>query len=80
LIAAQDILIEEAYNLLSQADKEKLSILDEEKAQHINLDDFLSNMYEVLSGIQHAISKTYFVHAQSQIQLFSTDQSGDGSI
>jgi uncharacterized alpha-E superfamily protein len=75
-----DLLIEEAYNLLNLVNKEKLSLLDEETAQHINLDNFLSDMYDILSGIQHAISKTYFVHAQSQKQLFSTDQSGEGTI
>lgn len=77
---AHDLLIEEAYNLLRLADKEKLSILDIEAAQYINLDDFLSQMYELLSKIQTAISKKYFIHAQSQIQLFSTDQSGDEGV
>jgi hypothetical protein len=43
--------------------------------QYLNLDDFLSRMYDILSAIQNAVSKTYFIHAQSQKQLFSTDQS-----
>jgi uncharacterized circularly permuted ATP-grasp superfamily protein/uncharacterized alpha-E superfamily protein len=73
--AAHDVLLNKAYNLIREADKEKLAILNQATAEHKNLEDFLSNMYEVLSGIQNAISKTYFVHAQSQIQLFSTSQS-----
>jgi uncharacterized alpha-E superfamily protein len=76
-ILAHDLLIAEAYSLLKHTDKEKLSVLDEEAGQHINLDDFLSKMYELLSGIQSTISKTYFIHAQSQKQLFSTDQSDE---
>jgi uncharacterized alpha-E superfamily protein len=76
-ISAQDLLVGEAYNLLKLADKEQLSLLNAEAGQYQNLDNFLSDMYELLSGIQHAISKTYFKHAQSQKQLFSTDQAGE---
>ena len=79
-IAAHDILIEKGYNLLNVADKEKLSLLDEETGQYENLDNFLSDMYDILAGIQDTISKTYFIHAQSQKQLFSTDQSGEGTM
>ncbi len=76
-VLPHDILITEAYNLIELTDKETLSVLDTESAQYKNLDKFLSDMYDLLSGIQHAISKTYFKHAQSQKQLFSTDQPGD---
>ena len=76
-ILPHDLLIAEAYSLLKHTDKEKLSLLDKEAAQHIKLDNFLSKMYALLSGIQSAISKTYFIHAQSQKQLFSTSQSDE---
>jgi hypothetical protein len=66
-----------AYGLLKQTNKEKLSVLDLEAGQHINLDDFLATMYNHLSGIQNAVSKTYFKHAVAQKQLFSTDQTGE---
>lgn len=79
-ITAHDILIEKGYNLLNVVDKEKLSLLNEETAQYENLDNFLSDMYDILTGIQDTISKTYFIHAQSQKQLFSTDQSGEGTM
>lgn len=72
--AAHDILIGKAYDLLKQCDKVTLSTLDEEGAQYIQLDDFLSEMYDYISGIQSAIAKAYFIHAQSHKQLFSTDQ------
>jgi len=74
---AQDTLVAEAYQLLNSVDKEKLSELDHEAGQHLRLDQFLSRMYELLSKIQHAVSKTYFKHAQSQKQLFSTDHPKD---
>jgi uncharacterized alpha-E superfamily protein len=76
-LSAHEILITEAYSLLKQTNKEKLSVLDIEAGQHINLDEFLSAMYDLLSGIQNAVSKTYFKHAESQKQLFSTDQTGE---
>ncbi|MBC7888701.1 MAG: circularly permuted type 2 ATP-grasp protein [Ferruginibacter sp.] len=76
-LSAQDILVAEAYDLLKGADKDQLSVLNMEAAQYLYLDNFLSSMYELLSGIQNTISKTYFKHAQSQKQLFSTDQSGE---
>ena len=79
-ITAHDILIEKGYNLLNVVDKEKLSLLNEETAQYENLDNFLSDMYDILTGIQDTISKTNFIHAQSQKQLFSTDQSGEGTM
>lgn len=72
-LAAHDLLIIEAYQLIHQSSKEKLSLLDETVGQYTNLDEFLSAMYDILSGIQQAVSKTYFTHAQSQKQLFTTD-------
>ncbi|MEO5891175.1 MAG: circularly permuted type 2 ATP-grasp protein [Ferruginibacter sp.] len=73
-VQAHDLLVAEAYNLLNNSNQGKLSMLDQEFGQYKNLDEFLSDMYDLLSGIQNAISKTYFKHAQSQKQLFSTDQ------
>ncbi|MEP7108963.1 MAG: circularly permuted type 2 ATP-grasp protein, partial [Ferruginibacter sp.] len=75
-ISVHDLLVNDAYALLKLADREQLVMLDAEGGQYRNLDDFLSDMYEYLSGIQHSISKTYFKHDQSQKQLFSTDQPG----
>ena len=72
-ISDHEMLITAAGNLLEHASKEQLSMLDVPTAQYKNLDEFLSQMYGVLSDIQNAISKTYFKHAQSQKQLFSTD-------
>lgn len=77
-LSAHDILINKSYNLLKLANKETLSVLNEKDGQYLHLDNFLSDMYDLLSGIQTAISKTYFIHAQSQKQLFSTDQSNEG--
>jgi len=70
-----EILIAQAYELFNLADKEKLSVLNVEAGQYLKLDNFLSGMYDILSAIQNTVSKTYFIHAQSQKQLFSTDQS-----
>ena len=72
-ISDHEMLIAAAGNLLEHTSKEQLSVLDVPTAQYKNLDEFLSQMYGVLSDIQNAISKTYFKHAQSQKQLFSTD-------
>jgi uncharacterized alpha-E superfamily protein len=76
-LSIHEILIKDAYYLLKKSNKEKLSVLDNEAGQYINLDSFLSEMYDLLSGIQNAVSKTYFKHAESQKQLFSTDQTGE---
>ncbi len=70
-----EILVARAYELFNLADKEKLSVLNVEAGQYLKLDNFLSGMYDILSAIQNTVSKTYFIHAQSQKQLFSTDQS-----
>ena len=72
-----DLLVAEAYELMERANKDRLAELDIAAGQYINLDNFLSNMYELLANIQNAISKTYFKHAQSQKQLFSTDPQED---
>jgi uncharacterized alpha-E superfamily protein len=73
-VSVQDLLVSEACDLLKGTNREQLSLLDPEMGQHKHLDDFLSKMYELLSGIQHAISKTYFKHAQSPRQLFAVDR------
>jgi uncharacterized alpha-E superfamily protein len=74
---AHEMYIEAAYGLLKKTNKGNLSVLDLEAGQHINLDNFLASMYDHLSSIQNAVSKTYFKHAVSQKQLFSTDQTGE---
>jgi len=71
-----DLLVRKAYELVSLANRETLCILDAHANQYLHLDDFLSEIYQLLSGIQQAIAKTYFKHAQSQKQLFSTNQPG----
>ncbi|MEJ7586727.1 MAG: hypothetical protein WKI04_04105 [Ferruginibacter sp.] len=76
-VSVHDLLVGEACDLLKFADKGKLVLLNEEANQYQHLDNFLSEMYELLSGIQNAISKTYFKHAQSQKQLFATDKPGE---
>ncbi len=76
-LSEQDILMAEAYNVLRLTSKEKLCVLDEGAAQYTALDEFLEKMYDLLSGVQHAVSKTYFKHAQSQKQLFSTNGYGE---
>ena len=74
-----DLLVAEAYELMERANKEQLAELNIAAGQYINLDNFLSNMYELLANIQNAVSKTYFKHAQSQKQLFSTDRQEDNT-
>jgi uncharacterized alpha-E superfamily protein len=66
-------LIWEAYTFLKLSDKDQLSVPDTEMGRYTNLDAFLSKMYSLLSAIPDIISKTYFKHAQTQIQLFSAD-------
>lgn len=66
-------LIWEAYSLLKLTDKDQLVVLDQGSVSYLQLDTFLSKMYDLLCGITNAISKTYFKHAQAQKQLFSTD-------
>ena len=77
-VPLHELLIAKAHHLLENAGIEKLAVLDETIGQYKNLDDFLSELYDLLGGIQSAISKMYFTHAQSQKQLFSTDQGGEG--
>ncbi len=78
-LSMHEMLIAKAYDLLRLSSKEQLSELNVEASQYRNLDNFLSDIYEILSGIQNAVSKTYFKHAQFQKQLFATDQADGGS-
>jgi uncharacterized alpha-E superfamily protein len=71
-----DLLVRKAYELVSLRTAKTYASLDADANQYVHLDDFLSEIYQLLSGIQQAISKTYFKHAQSQKQLFSTNPAG----
>ena len=75
-LSDHDLLVRKSYDLVSLANRETLCTLDADANQYVHLDDFLSEIYQLLSGIQQAISKTYFKHAQSPKQLFSTNQPG----
>ena len=55
-------LITEADTFLKQADKNELSLPNEEGTAYQKLDDFLSKMYALLSAVSDTISKTYFKH------------------
>jgi uncharacterized circularly permuted ATP-grasp superfamily protein/uncharacterized alpha-E superfamily protein len=79
LVLTHNVLLAAAYDLLQSTAKEKLVVLNEEAAQYTNLDNFLSKVYELLSGVQSAVSTTYFTHAQSQKQLFSTGAEDEDS-
>jgi len=55
-------LIQEAEALLQTTDKKDLSLAGDDLDQYKNLDDLLSKMHVLLSGIPDVISKTYFKH------------------
>jgi uncharacterized circularly permuted ATP-grasp superfamily protein/uncharacterized alpha-E superfamily protein len=66
-------LILEAHTLVKLANKEQLSVLNKEHFEYEHLNDFFDKIYNLLSVIPEAISKTYFKHAQAQKQLFTAD-------
>ncbi len=72
-LSEHERLILEAHTLVKLAGKEQLSILNKEHFEYEHLSDFLGKIYNLLSVIPEAISKTYFKHAQSQKQLFTAD-------
>jgi len=55
-------LILEADNLLKRADRKELALANSDRNEYVKLDDFLSNIYLLLSAIPDVISKTYFKH------------------
>ena len=69
----QERLISEAYTLLKSADKDQLAIPDDKGTTYLQLDDFLSKLYNLLCSTTDVITNTYFKHAQAQKQLFSID-------
>lgn len=72
-LSEHERLILEAHTLVKLANKAELSTLNKEHVAYENLNDFLDKIYNLLSVIPEAISKTYFKHAQSQKQLFTAD-------
>jgi uncharacterized alpha-E superfamily protein len=55
-------MILEADTLLKLADKDELTLAGPADKEYRVLNDFLSKMYGLLSGIPDVISKTYFKH------------------
>jgi hypothetical protein len=55
-------MILEADSLLKLADKDELTLAGPSDKEYRVLNDFLSKMYGLLSGIPDVISKTYFKH------------------
>jgi uncharacterized alpha-E superfamily protein len=58
-------LILEADALLKLADKNELTLAGPADKEYRVLNDFLSKMYGLLSGIPDVISKTYFKHERA---------------
>ncbi len=61
----------EAYTLLKLSVKEKLAEPDKQSNTYKNLDSFLHKMNKLLYTLHNIISKSYFMHAQAQKQLFT---------
>ena len=72
-LSEHERLIWEAYTLLKLSDKDQLSLPDSSDAVYPHLEGLLSKIHALLSAIPDIISKTYFKHAQTQTQLFATD-------
>ena len=67
--------IVEAHTLLKLAVMEKLAETDRHSNSYKNLDSFLHKMYKLLHAMHNLISKAYFMHAQTQKQLFTANNS-----
>jgi len=63
----------EAYTLVKLAVKEKLAESDRSSGSRKNLDAFLNKMNKLLYTLPNVISKSYFMHAQAQKQLFTAN-------
>jgi len=63
----------EAYTMLKLAVKEKLAEPDKNAGIYKNLDSFLSKINKLLYSLPNVISKAYFMHAQTQKQLFTAN-------
>jgi uncharacterized circularly permuted ATP-grasp superfamily protein/uncharacterized alpha-E superfamily protein len=64
-------LIEQADDLLKQADKQALEETDDEGVAYKELEIYLSSLYALLSAIPGVISKTYFKHEQGPKTMIS---------
>ncbi|MFT4153154.1 circularly permuted type 2 ATP-grasp protein [Parafilimonas sp.] len=60
----------EAYAEIKLADKDHLSVLNDETQHYRNLENFLKNINALLYKVHNAVSIMYFKHAQTQKQLF----------
>ncbi|MBO9700809.1 MAG: circularly permuted type 2 ATP-grasp protein [Sporocytophaga sp.] len=66
-------LIIEAITILKIANKKILIESDPETKEYKHLDGLLSKLHTIISSVPFEISRTFFKHAQSQKQLFSSD-------
>lgn len=66
-------LVIEAITILKIADKKKLTKSDSETKEYKHLDELLSKLFSILLSVPFEISRTFFKHAQSQKQLYSSD-------
>ena len=64
-------LILEAESLLKLTDKNELTTVAEGDLKYKKLDDFLTKMYGLLSGIPDVISKSYFKHVLTSQSIVS---------
>jgi uncharacterized alpha-E superfamily protein len=66
-------LVFEAYTMLKLAVKEKLAEPEKNNGNYKTLDVFLTKMNKLLYSLPNVISKAYFMHAQTQKQLFTAN-------
>jgi len=64
-------LIDQAVDLLKQADRKALEETDAEGVAYNELEIYLSGLYALLSAIPGVISKTYFKHEQTPKTMIS---------
>jgi uncharacterized circularly permuted ATP-grasp superfamily protein/uncharacterized alpha-E superfamily protein len=64
-------LIDQAVDLLKQADRKALEETDAEGVAYNELEIYLSSLYALLSAIPGVISKTYFKHEQTPKTMIS---------
>jgi uncharacterized alpha-E superfamily protein len=69
--AEYERLILEAETLLKLTDKNELTTIAEGDLKYKRLDDFLTKMYGLLSGIPDVISKSYFKHVLTSQSIVS---------
>lgn len=69
-MARHEKLSLEAFTKIKLADKDYLSILNEATQRYQNLENFLTEINQLLHEVYSTVSTTYFKHAQVQQQLF----------